>query len=50
MVRDHKSRPKSQKKAVVQMSAPPPIAALTDDIVASSGTCHCYPEWHDLFV
>ena len=30
----------------VQMPAHPPLSTLADAAVASSGTCHCYPEWH----
>ena len=28
------------------MSAHSPLSTLTDAAVASSGACHCYPEWH----
>ena len=24
-----------------------PFSTLTDAATASSGTCHCYPEWHN---
>ena len=29
------------------MSAHHPLSALANATVASSGTCHCYPEWHN---
>ena len=29
------------------MAAHPPLSTLADAAVASSGTCHCYPEWHN---
>ena len=31
----------------VQMPAHPPLSTLANAIVASSGTSHCYPEWHN---
>ena len=31
----------------VQMPAHPPLSTLAYAAVASSGTCHCYPEWHN---
>ena len=32
------------------MPAHPPLSTLADATVASSGTCHCYPEWHNFHV
>ena len=29
------------------MPTHPPLSTLADVAVASSGTCHCYPEWHN---
>ena len=29
------------------MPAHPPLSTLANATVASSGTCHCYPEWHN---
>ena len=26
---------------------PPPLSSLADVTMASSGTCHCHPEWHN---
>ena len=31
----------------VQMPAHPPLPTLADAAVASSGTCHCSPVWHN---
>ena len=33
---------------LVQMPTHPPLPTLADVAVASSGSCHCYPEWHNL--
>ena len=32
------------------MNAHPPLSTLADAAVESSGTCHCYPEWHKFLV
>ena len=32
------------------MSTHPPLSTLADAAVASNGTCHCYPEWHNFLV
>ena len=32
--------------AMIQRSAPPPLATMADDSVTSSGTCYSYLEWH----
>ena len=29
------------------MPAHYPLSTLADAAMASSGTCHCYPEWHN---
>ena len=29
------------------MPTHPPLSTLANAAVASSGTCHCYPEWHN---
>ena len=31
----------------VQIPAHPHLSTLTDATVASTGTCHCSPEWHN---
>ena len=31
----------------VQMPAHPSLSTLANAVVASSGACHCYPEWHN---
>ena len=31
----------------VQMPAPPPLATLANAALTWSGTCHCFPEWHN---